>query len=149
MPVTIDYRVQTEEYQSRIAWLREGKREVPGLRWADVLQVLVETLGTPRKFHTTDFLTRMAFPVPAGDHGTQGNNGMAELAAVFCSQGRRSGEVLLSIPAAVEGASDLMYRLGCAIEARRDVIYRDAIASGIPADYYDFDAGDEDDEDYN
>lgn len=146
MPVTIDYRVQTEEYQGRVAWLREGKREVPGLRWADVLQVLVETLGLPTKFHTTDFLTRMAFPVLVGD---QGANGLAELAAVFCSQGRRSGEVLLSIPATVEGASDLMHRLGCAIEARRDVIYRDAIASGIPADYYDFDAGDEDDEDYN
>lgn len=144
MAVTIDYRIQTEEYQIHVAWLQGGKREIPGLRWADVLQVLVENLGLPTKFHTTDFLTRMVFPVLAGD---QGANGIAELAAVFCSQGRRSGEVLLSIPATVEGASDLMYRLGCAIESRRGVIYRDAIASGIPAGYYDFDAGDEDDDD--
>lgn len=134
MPVTIDYRIQSDQYESRQAWLPgQGRRDIPGLMWADVVRVVAEALGLPVKFYTRDFLTTMVFPA-AED----------ELTVAFCSQGRRRGEVLLSIPATAIGAAALMEQLGAALEARQAEIRQAALDDGIPADY--LDAGPEEDE---
>lgn len=132
MPVTIDYRIQTEQGCLRTAYLPGGRREVPGLEWADVLQVLIQVLDSPVRFYVRDFLVTMIFSVSS-----------VELTAVFCSQGPRRGEVVLSVPATTVGAADLMQALGDRIEARRAAIRQAAIDSGIPADYYDAENEDE------
>jgi hypothetical protein len=139
MPVTIDYRVKTDQYEHHTAWLDSGRRDIPGLTWGDVLRILHEFHDLPVKFFTVDFLTTMLFTVDDTD---------AELTAAFCSQGRRRGEVLLSIPAATPDAAAIMQRLGDAIEQRQAEIRQWAIAHGIPAHYYAALPKDEDEE-YN
>ena len=161
MPVTIDYRVKTDQYEHYTAWLPGGEREIPGIKWADVLRILHAHHGLPVKFHIQDFLARMVFAVAGTAAGTadsasegnsdgdgkgrgEGEDEGAELIAVFCAQGRRRGEVLLSIPSTVPDAVAIMQRLGDAIEARQAEIRQEALDSGIPADFLDAEPEDED-----
>lgn len=76
--------IRTNEYSPRTTFVRGvGDVEVPRLRWAPLLNLLQDELGRPTGFRTLDFLIRFEF-----EH---------DVLAVFCTQGRRRGEVVVSI----------------------------------------------------
>lgn len=125
MPLNIDYRVMTDQYERRVAYLPQGRRYVPGLTWADCLNVMHILHGLPTQFYTRDFLTTLVWTTP--ETGT-------EITAAFCSQGRRRGEVLIAIPATAD--LTIIQRIRAVIEARQAEIRAGAIQSGIPEIYY-------------
>jgi nucleotide-binding universal stress UspA family protein len=127
--------IQTDEYNGTREHLVRGNGlvRVPTLRWAAVLNALQGVLGQPTKFFGRDFLITFEF-----------ENGAI---AVFCTQGRRRGEVVMSIDSRNPHAH-VMGQVEQAIDELRAQLRQQAIDAGVPEDEYEVDGGGWDDIDY-
>ena len=122
MPPTIDYRLQISN-EIRHIWAPDGaKMTVPDLDWAAVLNVVTENVGPVSRLVVRDFLVAFTF--------------VEDLTLVYCTQGRRRGEVVLSMPLTADNAQETISKLAAAIDTERARIREAAIALGVPANAY-------------
>lgn len=126
--------IRTEEYTGNHEFLVPGQGLVPypRLRWAPLFNILQDTLGRPTGFRTRDFLIVFEFA--------------HDVIAVFCTQGRRRGEIVVSTDSRNPHAG-LVSKVEAAVDELRDRLAREAIDAGLPPDALDdwCQSGDEED----
>jgi len=111
--------IRTDEYAGTHEYLLPGQGLVPypTLRWAPLFNILQDVLGRPTGFRTRDFLIVFEFA--------------HDVIAVFCTQGRRRGEIVVSTDSRNPHAH-LVARVEAAVDELRDRLAREAIDAGIP-----------------
>jgi hypothetical protein len=115
--------IPTDQFSPRTTWVKgQGNVPLPGLCWAPLFNALQDVLGRPTAFRTRDFLIVFEF-----EH---------DVLAVFCTQGRRRGEVVISADSRNPHIQSLE-KVEQAVDQLRETIRAEAIALGLEESEYD------------